>query len=931
MKNKKLLRLLIGLISIAVCFSLAACRSDDEPEKDSKPVVTKPSEPEVSQPEETEATQPQVTEPAETEPAETEPVPTEPEETEPEETQPSGESSGPSVNTGTGGNYNPGTSDPTEPESPTEPEIVVPAAGSANNAYSEYFQEPSASFATVTIPAGQQMYYRIKTTGATLRIQDPDAAVVYNNTTYLPVEGVIELDLPGDDSQAFSLVFENKNAEDKAFSVEIMDVLGSQTNPILLDSIADVTLSAPEGKDVYYRWNTDRKGLLRMEMTENGAEVVVTVNGETAAWDGNQISISVNEGDEVNLQLVANESAPSVKIKGYVAVVVDLTVSRIPAELETVTVPAGQSVIYRIRGIWGRTLKIADSDFRVVFADTAYTADENGEITVDLPAGSGAVEMELFNDAAAEKSTVMYVNFYLGHELNPHSLTELGELETVIPENQNGYHYTYQAPHSGLISFLVWTYPEIEDVKVDIQISNKTNGDYAALLDDDGNLVADEAAMMSVNAGDELEIWVSVTNITGASVESSLVVYGALYGSEEQPIIVAYPGFTAQVPAGETIYYSGYNMDSMILTAAGENLQIEHSGETYTPVDGVITFDVVGSDRDPAVFAITNTGEETASFDVTFTYPVGHAENPDALKLGENVLTQPAGAADYCYTFTAPRAGTVTLTFDGDAQWMYAVDNMTQGIYGDTQWSDSDPLVTETTICVEAKDVIRVRVNTYDAANMFETPAGTVNFTASYVSGPIEITSFYMPTIATMIPGEGTAFTGNFYGYSLRVTGDKNSYLVFNGVTYKADSTGTIKVDMPASGTEPLSLTVYNGAQSQVNLNLLFSTNDVGTVDNPEKLTVGSHSMVQSIDGGPDHYYQFIADRNGKLTITFETDVDAIFIVNGNQYYYTHMGKNKVTLNVRPGAKINLIVNTYDPTDPMVSPIGVVDFTVELK
>ena len=935
MKNKKLLRLLIGLISITVCACLmfTACRSDEKKDDEKKPTVAEPTQPDVSQPEETKPLETEPTEPVETEPTVTEPAETEPVETEPEETQPSGGSSGPAVNTGTGGGYNPGTSDPTEPESPTEPEIVVPAAGSEKNAYSEYFREPSATFSTVSIPAGQQMFYRIKTAGSFLRIADADAAVLYNGNTYLPVDGVIEIDLPADDSQVMNVVFENKNAQDKAFSVEIMDAPGTLTNPILLDSIADIQVSLDEGDadGVYYRWIADRSGVLNILLTdaENNAEIAVTVN--------DQATLSVKEGDEVILQVINGENeegirpAAQIQIKGYVAEVVELTVSRIPAELETVTIPSGQSAIYRIRGIWGRTLKIADSDFRVVFDDTAYTADENGEIIVDLPAGSGVVELELFNDAATEKSTVMNVNFYLGHELNPHSLTELGELETVIPENQNGYYYTYQAPHTGLLSFMVWTYPEAEGLKVDIQIDNKTSGDYAALLDDAGNPVADEAAMMLVNAGDELKIKVSVTNITGANVASSLVVYGVLYGSEEQPIFVAYPGFTAHVPAGETLYYSGYNMDSMILTANGENLQIAHNGETYTSVDGVITFNVVGSGRDPAVFAITNIGEEAASFEISFTYPVGHAENPDSLKLGENVLTQTAGAADYYYTFTAPRAGTLTLTFDSAAQWVYAVDNMTQGIYGDTQWSDSDPLMTESTISVNAKDVIRVRVNTYDTANMFETPAGTVDFTVTYITGPTEITGFYMPTTASLMAGEYGLFTGNFYGYTLRVTGEKNGMVVFNGVTYKADSTGTIKLDMPASGTEPLSLMVYNGADKVVTYSLLFSTNDVGTVDNPEKLTLGSHSMVQSIVGGPDHYYQFIAEKSGRLTITFETDVDAIFIVNNNQVYYTHMGKNQVTINVRPGAKINLVVNTYDPSDPMVSPEGTVDFKVELK
>ena len=316
---------------------------------------------------------------------------------------------------------------------------------------------------------------------------------------------------------------------------------------------------------------------------------------------------------------------------------------------------------------------------------------------------------------------------------------------------------------------------------------------------------------------------------------------------------------------------------------------------------------------------------------MTFAYPVGHSENPDALKLGTNVLTQKADGSEYYYKFVAPRAGKLTITMDASAQWLYAIDNITQGIYGDTQWSDSDPLMAATTISVEAKDEIRIRVNTYDTANQFQTPAGTVTFQAAYVSGPVEITNFAMPTYAELLDGECSEFTGMFYGYVLRVTGNSGASLEFNGTVYTPDSTGTIKVDMPKTGTEPLTIRLYNTSGKTVNFNLLFSTTSTGSAENPEKLTLGSHSMVQSVEGGGDYYYQFVADKSGRLVITFETDVDAIIIYNGNQYKYTHMGQNVITVTVRPGAKVNFCVNTYNPDDPMVSPVGTVDFTVELK
>ena len=142
MKNNKLLGLLTGLLCISLCLALmlTACRIEKDDSEDQNPTVGeelsdptqgKPSADEPTQPEQT---QPEQTQPEQTQPEVTEPEETQPEETQPEETQPSGGSSTPSVNTGTGGGYDPGASQPTEPEDATEPEIVVPEPGSEKNA-----------------------------------------------------------------------------------------------------------------------------------------------------------------------------------------------------------------------------------------------------------------------------------------------------------------------------------------------------------------------------------------------------------------------------------------------------------------------------------------------------------------------------------------------------------------------------------------------------------------------------------------------------------------------------------------------------------------------------------------------------------------------------------------------------------------------------
>ncbi len=953
MKNKKLLGLLIGLVCIVVCVALLLtfCGRNGDNENPSETVGQQngPTEGENTDHSEPEETQPDITEPDATQPDATDP-----EETEPEETQPSGGSTGPSVNTGTGGGYDPGASQPTEPEDATEPEIVVPAAGSENNAYAEQIKETSGSFTTVKIPAGAQMHYRLKTPGSFLRVEDADAAVLYNETVYQAENGVLEIPLPADDTQAMVLSFANKSAEEKAFTVEIRDALGSQTNPILIESVADIqtSLEAGDSDGVYYSWTADQSGVLNItlgsvECADGVADAVITVNGETVrlSEQNGRAQIPVNQSDAVSIQVLTGENADGIhpaaqiQLKGYVALVVELTVSQIPAEIETVTVPAQQSVIYRISGIRGKILKISDESFRVVFDGVVYSADENGLITVKIPAGNKAVEIELFNEASEAKATVFQFGYSLGHPQNPHILTELGELEAAIPADQDGYYYSYTAPASGEVSFVVWTLPEQENAKTDIILTNSTTGQSAGLwyTDDAGQPAQKDDVSVNVNQGDEISIRVSVTDDAGKNLDASLVIYGELYGSEEMPILVEYPGFTAYVPAGETLYYQCFNMSGLYLTVSGTNVQIGHNGSIYTPENGEVTFTVVAEGRNPALFAITNTGTAAGVYEAVFTYPVGHTQNPDALLLGTNTLTQAAGAADYYYTFTAPRAGTVTLTFDANAQWLYAVDNLTQGVYGDTQWSDSDPLVAQMTVQVSAKDVILVRVNTYDTANMFETPAGTVQFDVKYVSGPVAISALAMPTNTTLLAGEYGLYTGQFYDYVLSIANARKLVVYFDGKAYYADSQGEIKVEFPASdgnGTQAdLEFTVQNTDTASTTRSMMFSTKEQGSKENPATLQYGPNTMTQTQHNGADYYYTFTATAAGRFTVTFDADADWIYQLTNttrNQtsgWQISSMGRNSFTVTVRNGDVIELIVNTFDPKTGN-SPEGTVEFTV---
>lgn len=121
------------------------------------------------------------------------------------------------------------------------------------------------------------------------------------------------------------------------------------------------------------------------------------------------------------------------------------------------------------------------------------------------------------------------------------------------------------------------------------------------------------------------------------------------------------------------------------------------------------------------------------------TTTVGSSDYPAVLtETGTYSATVEAGSQGYNYEYTAEADGVVTVTMN-DANWTYVVHNLTSYKYGDTQWSDSDPVVPSTSVDVKEGDLISIMVSTYDPADPWTAPAGTVNWTLSFeekVSNP---------------------------------------------------------------------------------------------------------------------------------------------------------------------------------------------------
>lgn len=174
---------------------------------------------------------------------------------------------------------------------------------------------------------------------------------------------------------------------------------------------------------------------------------------------------------------------------------------------------------------------------------------------------------------------------------------------------------------------------------------------------------------------------------------------------------------TVTVPAGTTMYFAdnGINAD-MVLTANGEKVAVTYGSMMM---------------RTPSTFTLT-AGEEDVVYNLVLTFAEGSYNNPAVAVLGNNTAEIAAGGQGYIFKYNVEEDGYLAVTVSADTGWTYSVNNLTAGKYGDTQWSDSDPIVNPTKIAVSAGDDIQITVNTYDPANPWSAPAGNVTVNLAY-------------------------------------------------------------------------------------------------------------------------------------------------------------------------------------------------------
>ena len=442
-------------------------------------------------------------------------------------------------------------------------------------------------------------------------------------------------------------------------------------------------------------------------------------------------------------------------------------------------------------------------------------------------------------------------------------------------------------------------------------------GSYAYLLNCVDANYADGTATITVNGG-TFQNWNPADNAaegtaTDFVADTNLVAnYQAGAWTVTQPAAINWIWNQAQtaataavtVPADATIHYAA--------TIGGMELTI--NGELYGMLNG--------SRWTPEIFTITNNGTEPANYALNIAYPSGTMDNPVKLVMGNNVAEVETGNDQgYWFTWTAEEDGILYVLMNDvtDAEgnplgWIYQVQNVTSGASSDLAGSDDEPVVKGYEMAVSTGDVVEIMVNTYNPADMWNNPAGTITVYASFTypegaeKNPI------------MLPAAKWNWNGNA---EATLTVDVAPGETFYGIPF---GTGMeLFVDDVSKGTieantyDPYSLSIANDTNATVQHTLRLVV-PVGAMGNPAALTEGENTASIAEGNNQGYYFSWTAKTEGTLIITMPEGDWQCQITNQRNSTQTNVNSanaesNMIEVEVQSGDELQIVVNSFDPQD----------------
>ena len=376
---------------------------------------------------------------------------------------------------------------------------------------------------TVTVPAGETLYYSAAAEGMRLSFAGTQVTLVHNGSEYLPENGTLELMCHGMDS-VFAIT--NSSEQEQTCKFVFSHPEGHLNNPAKM-VLGENTASLEDGSlsGYTFAWTAEGTGLLIVTMAEDAGwqyrltnetagvtGVIHTSEDQPAAVSetlnvtmGDQILVTVNTFDqEKPLNAPAGEVTFTAE---FVDPTLGMEENPVWLNLEdSITIPAGKTM-YCTAKADGMVLTLTGSGVTVSHNGADYFAQQ-GAVRL-LCEGTGIFGHPVFavtNGGETERTYGVSFTYPEGHCQNP-ALLKL-EKNSVEP-GKNGYCFLWTAEEDGTFDFTVeseagWKY----------LISNVTAGTAGELRSAD-----DEEPVFTqteeVKAGDQLRILVHTTGEPG--------------------------------------------------------------------------------------------------------------------------------------------------------------------------------------------------------------------------------------------------------------------------------------------------------------------------------------------------------------------------------------------------------------------------------
>ena len=168
-------------------------------------------------------------------------------------------------------------------------------------------------------------------------------------------------------------------------------------------------------------------------------------------------------------------------------------------------VKAGEMVLYHVYRVSGTTLRIADASAYVIYGETTYKPDKNGNVYVPVISDSpnNPIVLKIGNSGKSNKTYAVTFSFPEGSLMNPYK-AKAGNIKTKIEaDNDQGVYYVCTAAKDGNVTITLKNITKgVEcDIRVTVTDSSYIPQQYLLSDTEDG-----KSLTIEVYEGDEIEI-----------------------------------------------------------------------------------------------------------------------------------------------------------------------------------------------------------------------------------------------------------------------------------------------------------------------------------------------------------------------------------------------------------------------------------------